>query len=236
MNITIRTDKERGHAAFDWLTSAHSFSFGEYYDPSNMGFGALRVLNDDGIAGGGGFPPHSHRNMEIFTIPLEGSLSHEDSTGTSSTIKPGDVQIMSAGTGVVHSEFNASDTEALTLLQIWIVPNVMNIEPRYDEKYFPFLDEKNVLHTIINPEGSDGALKIYQEAYVSIGSWNMETEISYAMKDPSRGMYIFVIEGAVIVEDIQLSRRDAAMVTEAETITTKIQSGTTLLFIEVPLR
>lgn len=235
MLLTIQKREDRGHVQFDWLTSAHSFSFGDYYDPNNMGFGRLRVLNDDQIQGGGGFPPHSHKEMEIFTIPLVGALSHQDSTGTSSTIRPGDIQIMSAGTGVKHSEFNASDEEELTLLQIWITPNKVGVNARYEEKHFSYLDEKNVLHQVITPTGSNGSLTIYQDAYVSIGTWDQESTQSYILNNKVNGIYIFIIEGQVTIKGSLLMRRDAAMIREAEEIVLQIAKDSMVLIIEVPV-
>lgn len=234
MLLTIQKEEDRGYVQFDWLTSAHSFSFGDYYDPNNMGFGALRVLNDDQIQGGGGFPPHSHREMEIFTIPLTGALSHQDSTGTSSTIRPGDIQIMSAGTGVRHSEFNASKDEELSLLQIWITPNKSGILARYEEKHFSFLEEKNTLHSVITPTGSNGSLTIYQDAYVSIGTWDQESSLTYTVNNKANGVYIFIIEGEVKIENSTLMRRDATMIKETEEVTIQITKDSMVLIIEVP--
>lgn len=236
MMIKIRKSEDRGSAQFDWLKSAHSFSFGDYYDPQNMGFGVLRVINDDEIAPGRGFPPHSHRNMEIFTMTLSGSLSHEDSTGTSSTISSGDVQIMSAGTGVTHSEFNSSDTTSLTLLQIWITPNQMNVAPRYQEKFFPFLTEHNKLHSIITPTGNDGTLFIYQDSYVSIGHWTKESYLKYTVKSITNGIFIFVIEGSVRIGDMNFKKRDAAEITEINEVEIEIQDNSTILIMEVPVQ
>lgn len=235
MNIKIRKSNERGFAEFEWLQSAHSFSFGGYYDPTNMGFGALRVINDDIIAGGGGFPPHGHRDMEIFTIPLSGALSHQDSTGTSSTITKGDVQIMSAGTGVTHSEFNASDSEPLTLLQIWITPNKSGLPPRYEERHFAWATEKNTLHKLITPTGENNSLKIFQNTYVSIGTWDIDEAISYHWNDKANNLYLFVIEGSVMSDMVALDKRDAAMITEGEALFLQTKETlTTVLFIEVP--
>lgn len=235
MLLTIQKREDRGHVQFDWLTSAHSFSFGDYYDPNNMGFGALRVLNDDQIQGGGGFPPHSHREMEIFTIPLTGALSHQDSTGTSSTIRPGDIQIMSAGTGVKHSEFNASDSEELSLLQIWITPNKSGINARYEEKHFSYLEEKNVLHRVITPTGSNGSLTIYQDAYVSIGTWDKENTLTYTLNNRTNGVYIFMIDGEVNIEGSTLRRRDAAMIKDVDEVILQTAQESMVLIIEVPI-
>ncbi len=233
MKVTLRKNKDRGHGEFDWLKSAHSFSFGNYYDPNNMGFGALLVLNDDEIAGGGGFPPHSHRDMEIFTIPLTGALSHQDSMENASTIIPGQVQIMSAGTGVTHSEYNASETEALTLLQIWITPHTKNLSPRYDEKHFNFLEEQNILHTLITPHDSPTTLRIFQEAYISLGKFDNATMFTYTRNSLNNGVYIFVIEGEVDILGNNLHKRDALMVKGEEAIDISVKTGGMILVIEV---
>ncbi len=235
MLLTLQKSEDRGHVQFAWLTSAHSFSFGDYYDPNNIGFGKLRVLNDDRIQGGGGFPQHNHKDMEIFTIPLSGALSHQDSIGTSSTIRPGDIQIMSAGTGVKHSEFNSSNEEDLTLLQIWITPNKAGVDARYEEKHFSYLDEKNVLHQVITPTGSNGSLTIHQDAYVSIGTWDQESTQSYVLNNKVNGVYLFIIDGKATTEDSTLMRRDAAMIREAEEIVLQIAKDSTVLIIEVPV-
>lgn len=223
MKTYLRKNSERGGGDFGWLKTKHSFSFGEYYDPSNMGFGALRVLNDDQISGGAGFPPHGHKDMEIFTIPLSGSLSHKDSTGTSSTISPGDIQIMSAGTGVVHSEFNADYEESLTLLQIWITPHTKNLSPRYEEKNFSFLSNTDSFQNVINPTGENGALKIFQEAYVSIGNFKDTREHIYRLHRQDNGLFIFVIEGELELGNVMLQRRDALEITETESISFRTQ-------------
>ncbi|MDB5260415.1 MAG: putative Pirin family protein [Candidatus Nomurabacteria bacterium] len=234
MKINHIPGESRGKGDHEWLKSRFSFSFADYYDPSRMGFGPLRVINDDWIAPGSGFPPHSHRDMEIFTIPLSGKLHHKDNTGKESVIGPGEIQIMSAGTGVTHSEFNDSETEPLNLLQIWIEPSIRGISPRHEEKSFPFLNEKNKLHEIINPTGESNALKIQQGAYIYLGTWNKKEEIKFHMHGANNGLYIFVIEGMISVGEVAANKKDALEVTQAENISIRVSENTFLLIIEVP--
>ena len=200
-----------------------------------MGFGALRVINDDWIAPGAGFPDHSHKDMEIFTIPLSGYLRHEDSTGKKSIITKGDVQIMSAGHGVTHSEFNDSFTEPVTLLQIWITPKTKHLAPRHEERFFPHNEEMNVLHTVITPTGEGGTLKIHQDAYVMLGSYDKEMLSQYELHDPSNGVFLFIIEGGAVVEDSILEKRDAAEITNTKNISFTVKENSSVLLIEVPL-
>ena len=163
MQSIIRRSEERGTANFGWLDSKHSFSFGGYYDPRHMGFGPLRVINEDRVAPGGGFPTHPHRDMEIISYVLDGALAHRDSTGTSSVIRPGDVQRMSAGTGVRHSEYNASETEPVHFLQIWIIPERQGLKPSYEQKYFPAAEKRGKLRLVGSQDGRDGSVTIHQD-------------------------------------------------------------------------
>jgi hypothetical protein len=235
MNVIIRKAEDRGDGSFSWLTSKHSFSFGDYFDPENMSFGALRVINDDTISPHSGFPDHSHRNMEIFTIPLSGTLRHTDSLGNSTTVAPGDIQIMSAGSGVTHSEYNASDTDPLSLLQIWVEPHTLGIPARHEERHFPFLEEDNTLHEVINPTGENGALKIFQESYVSLGTFYAAQTVSYTMHSKNNGLFVFVIEGSVMVDEKILEKRDAMEITQEESISLYTKERSYILLIEVPL-
>jgi redox-sensitive bicupin YhaK (pirin superfamily) len=235
MKITVYKESSRGKADHDWLKSAFSFSFANYYNPSRMGFGVLRVINDDWIAPGAGFPDHSHQDMEIFTIPLSGQLRHQDNTGKEGIVMRGDIQIMSAGKGVTHSEFNGSFTDPVELLQIWISPNVAHIDPRYEDRYFPHHDELNKLHTVITPDGKDSTLKIHQDAYVSLGSYDKESELSYETHSDKNGLFVFVIEGSITVGEHTLTRRDAAEITHIKEVSMTIRKDTEILIIEVPL-
>jgi redox-sensitive bicupin YhaK (pirin superfamily) len=205
--IELRNAHERGHAQHGWLDSWHTFSFADYYDPKQMGWGALRVINDDTVQPGGGFPPHGHNNMEIISYVLSGALAHKDSTGGSSVIRPGDVQVMTAGTGVVHSEFNGSDTEPVHFLQIWIVPQVCGAEPAYREAYFGAEEKRGRLRLIASPDERDGSLKIHQDAYVYVGLINGEERIEHTVQ-PGRRVYVHVARGEVTLEGQRLGAGD----------------------------
>lgn len=235
MKKILHKNEERGGGDFGWLRTKYSFSFANYLNKDRMGFGALRVVNDDWIAPGAGFPDHSHQNMEIFTIPLSGYLRHQDSIDKSGIITRGDVQIMSAGHGVTHSEFNDSFTEPVELLQVWITPNTKHLQPRYEDRFFPHQDEKNVLHPIITPTGEQSTLRIHQDAYVYLGTFDKAMDITYSKKSNAAGVFIFNIEGEVSVAGTTLSRRDSLEITDAHTVDLSIQAGTEILVIEVPL-
>jgi quercetin 2,3-dioxygenase len=235
MNTILYPAKERGHANMGWLDSFHSFSFGQFYDPNKIHFGALRVLNDDSVAGGGGFGAHPHDNMEIISIPLEGALSHKDSTGNEGIIRKGDVQIMSAGTGLRHSEYNHSATATAKFLQIWVIPKVQNIKPAYGQKTFDVENRKNNWQTVVSPDGSEQALNINQDARFSLVDLEAGKSIEYDMKWKTSGLYLFVIEGTVQTEGYSLNRRDALGISEAEKVNIKSVGNAQLLAIEVPM-
>lgn len=209
--VTIRKADERGHVEFGWLDSQHSFSFGHYYDSNHMGFRALRVINEDRVAPGAGFDPHPHRDMEILTYVLEGALRHEDSMGNGSIIRPGDVQRMTAGTGVVHSEYNASDDEPVHLLQIWILPDVTGIEPGYEQKRFGAAEKRGRLRLIAAPDGADGAVTIHQDARVFAGLFD-GGEAARMELGAGRRAYVHVARGAVSVNGTPLAAGDAALI------------------------
>src|SRR6195952_706652 len=196
MKKTFHPANERGHNDIGWLKANFSFSFGPYYNPEKVQFGVLRVLNDDIIAGGAGFGTHPHDNMEIITIPLSGALEHKDSMGNIGVIKSGEVQVMSAGSGVTHSEYNHSQTEAANTLQIWLFPKERNIKPRYDQKNFNELLSPNQFTTLISPDKSEDTLWINQDATFSLGDFELGQKIDYTVKTPGNGVYIFVIEGS----------------------------------------
>ncbi len=225
----------RGYAKHDWLTTHYSFSFASYYDKTRMGFGALRVLNDDAIAPGSGFGRHGHDNMEIVTIPLSGSLKHEDSMGNSAVIETGEVQVMSAGTGVEHAEYNASPTDELTLLQIWIGTETQDVMPRYDQRRFDALEYRNRLFPVVGKIGEQGVLGIHQDARIFLGRFESEQSFSHDLERPSRGVYFFVIDGAVTVAGKILEKRDALGVWDTEAVAVTAQTGAFLLVIEVPM-
>lgn len=225
----------RGYARYDWLTTRYSFSFASYYDKTRMGFGALRVLNDDVIAPGSGFGRHAHDNMEIITIPLSGTLCHEDSLGNSAVIETGEIQVMSAGTGVEHAEYNPSSTEELTLLQIWICTETRDVTPQYDQKRFDPEEYHNHLCPVVGNIEEQGVLGIHQDASIRMGRFDTERSLLYVFGRSGQGAYFFVIEGVVIVAGKTLNKRDALGVWEAETVAVTVGVGAFLLVIEVPM-
>lgn len=225
----------RGFANHGWLKSHHTFSFADYYDPGRMQFGALRVINDDYIAAGMGFGTHPHRDMEIVTIPLEGALAHKDSTGNSKIIRKGEVQIMSAGTGIAHSEFNASQTDHVTLLQIWVLPKKMNVKPRYEQTEFTHEGRKNKLQTVVAPDGRDGAVTINQDAFFTLTDLDAGKSVKYDVKIGGNGVYVFVIKGEIEVNGNKLNRRDGAGLTDVESLDIKASSDAEVLLMEVPV-
>lgn len=236
MKTILHRASERGFADYGWLKTHYSFSFADYYDPNKTHFGALRVLNDDIIKGGSGFGTHPHRNMEIVTIPLSGALAHRDSLGNSGVIRAGEAQAMSAGRGIAHSEFNPSPTEDVSLLQIWVFPKVKDIEPRYEQKFFPESERNNRFQIIASPDRASGGLWINQDAYFSLGDFDSHQTIAFKMNDVARGVYLFTIEGAIEVGAVALKTRDAIGVWETEAIEIKILERAKLLAIEVPMR
>jgi quercetin 2,3-dioxygenase len=235
MSTILYPASERGHVSLGWLESFHSFSFGAYHDPGKMHFGTLRVVNDDSIAGGGGFGAHPHDNMEIVTIPLEGRLSHKDSTGHEGVIRKGDVQIMSAGTGIRHSEYNASSTEYAKLLQIWVFPKLKNIQPVYGQKTFDLEDRRNKWQVVVSPEPAEEGLNINQDARFALADLETGKSIQFRMKWKNSGLYLFVIDGSVKSSGETLLKRDALGITETDFVNIEAISDSQLLAIEVPL-
>ena len=235
MKKIIHRSENRGYANHGWLIAHHSFSFAGFYDSSRIHFGMLRVLNDDIISPGVGFPEHPHDNMEIITIPLKGSLEHKDSMGHASVIHDDEVQIMSAGSGVTHSEFNHSKSEALNLLQIWVFPKIKNISPRYDQKKFFLKDRINKFQIVVSPDQESESLWINQDAYFSLCFLEKDKIIDYKLKNEKNGVYLFIIEGSVTISGEILNRRDAAGISETETIRIQSIEPATLLSIEVPM-
>ena len=229
---------KRGTANHGWLKANFSFSFGNYYNPDMVQFGMLRVLNDDTIAGGTGFGTHPHDNMEIITIPLEGGLTHRDSMGNQETVRFGEVQVMSAGTGIQHSEMNASETEEAKTLQLWIFPEKDNVTPGYDQKGFDLEASKNSFITVVSPEDkNDGnALWIYQQAFLSLGIFEAGTTITYDLKIPENGVYLFLIEGEVEINNETIRERDAYGIVEFENFEIKTNKQSKILVIEVPMK
>lgn len=225
---------ERGQVDFGWLKSAHSFSFGHWQSPEKIRFGLLRVLNDDQVAPGQGFGTHPHDNMEIVSIPLSGDLAHRDSMGNSTVIRQHDVQIMSAGTGVQHSEYNHSKTDPVHFLQIWVFPKLRNITPRYDQITFNPADRQNRLQTIVSPDNC-GGVQINQDAWFSLGRFEAGQQINYNTHQKGQGVYVFVLEGEVNIDGQPLRRRDALGVAEAESFTLDFTADSEILLIEVPM-
>jgi len=225
---------QRGHANHGWLQANHSFSFGGYFDPGKIQFGLLRVLNDDTVAAGMGFSEHPHYNMEIVTIPLKGALAHKDSTGRKETIRAGEVQIMSAGTGIVHAEMNASPTESVSLFQIWILPEKVNIEPRYDQRLFDWKQKKNSWTEVVAPD-MEQALWINQQAWLSLATLDEGNALEYRGHKPENGFYLMVIEGEVTLGNQVLGKRDAIGISETDVFEMKSTKYSELLLIEVPM-
>jgi redox-sensitive bicupin YhaK (pirin superfamily) len=226
---------ERGFASRGWLKSYHSFSFSQFYDEKKMNFGLLRVLNDDFVEKGMGFGTHGHDNMEIVSIPLSGALKHNDSTGREKIINQGDVQIMSAGSGIQHSEINNSKTEDVKFLQIWILPKEKDIEPRYEQKSFSEEDKRNKFLTVVSPEKDALSVLINQDAYFSLANLDAGGNIDYELKSKTHGVYLFVLEGEIEVADHNLKERDALGVYEIEKLNILANANTKLLVIEVPM-
>lgn len=235
MKTILHKADQRGHVNFGWLDSHHSFSFGHYYDPEKIHFGALRVLNDDIVAGGGGFPTHPHDNMEIVSIPLYGSLEHKDSSGGQGVIRQNDVQIMSAGSGIKHSEANHSQTDAVNFLQIWVIPKKRNISPRYDQKAFLPEDRINKFQTVVAPD-DETAVWINQDAWFSLGNLSKDFEITYKPKKEGSGLYVFVIDGEISVNGNILQKRDAAGLSGIEIADIKANTDAELLLIDIPMQ
>ena len=234
MKTILHPANERGIQDHGWLKAAHSFSFANYHDPKKVHFGLLRVLNDDIVAPGMGFGMHGHDNMEIVTIPLRGSLAHKDSIGSEGLIQPGEVQIMSAGKGIRHSEFNGSATEEVNLFQIWVFPKVRNIEPRYDQKAFDPETWKGKFKLLVSPNEEDGAMWINQDAFFSRGDFE-QGKTSYTIKHPGNGAYVLVIDGEAEIVGKALGRRDAIGVFDTETFDINIKDKASILIIDVPM-
>ena len=235
MKKIIHKANDRGKAEFGWLHSRHSFSFGHYYDPEKVNFGLLRVLNDDAVEPGSGFGTHPHDNMEIISIVLEGALAHKDSMGSKSVIRQGDVQVMSAGTGITHSEFNDSKIEEVKFLQIWIFPDRQGIKPRYEQNKFSINELDNKILTIVNNEGNDGVLFINQKAAISLGQLKTSCQVNYKPFYKGNGIYIFNLEGSLKIADEILEKRDAIGIWETDNVEIKAIADSKFVVIEVPM-
>jgi hypothetical protein len=230
--IQIRRSQERGHADHGWLNSYHSFSFADYFDPQHVEFGALRVINEDRVVPGAGFGTHGHRDMEIISYVLEGELAHKDSTGTASVIRPGDVQRMSAGRGVMHSEFNHSQAHPVHFLQIWIQPNVRGIQPEYEEKRFGPEEKRGRLRLIASPDGTEGSVRVHQDARVLAGLFDGDERADFAIA-PGRRAYVHVARGAITVNDVALGAGDALMAADISPLTLRDGKGAEVIVFDL---
>tara|TARA_B110000902_G_scaffold28422_1_gene30789 strand:+ start:331 stop:1047 length:717 start_codon:yes stop_codon:yes gene_type:complete len=236
MKTVFHPSSQRGKANHGWLNSRHSFSFANYHDSSKMNFGLLRVLNDDVVSGGQGFGKHPHENMEIISIPLSGDLKHEDSMGNKTVIREGEIQVMSAGTGIFHSEYNANKEQAVEFLQIWIFPRSQDIPPRYDQTELNDLHLANKLHQVLSPNPSDQGVWIHQDAWFHIGTFNEGIETVYPIKKEGNGIYAFVLEGSFDINGQRLEKRDALGIWETlELSIHSLDLNSRLLLIDVPM-
>lgn len=235
MKTILHKSDSRGKADYGWLKANYSFSFASWYNPERIRFGLLRVLNDDTIQPSSGFDTHPHDNMEIITIPLKGSLEHRDSTGGTGILTEGEIQVMSAGSGILHSEFNASSTEKLNLLQIWIFPKLRNIIPRYDQKRFDKEKRKNNFQIVVSPDGRDNSLKVNQDVYFSRCDLDKGRSLEYRIKEKTNGVYLFLISGKLKTADHVISERDAIGIQETEIFEIKALENSEVLVIDVPM-
>ena len=236
MNKVFFSADTRGHADHGWLNANYSFSFGNYFNRDRMNFGALRVLNDDTISPGKGFGYHPHENMEIITIPLKGDLEHKDSMGNLGIINEGEIQVMSAGSGIFHSEFNKNSDKSINLLQLWVLPKRENVEPRYDQCSIHGLRKLNSFYMVLSPHPEDNVMWIHQDAWFHLGDFDKVTSIDYELKRKGNGVYIFVIEGNFNVSNQKLNKRDALGVWNTDIISFKAQPNSRVLLVEVPMK
>ncbi len=236
MKKTLHKADTRGVAEHGWLSSRHTFSFGEYHDPERMRFGLLRVLNDDVVQPSMGFGTHPHENMEIISIPLVGELRHQDSMGNTQIITAGEVQIMSAGTGITHSEYNGSESEIVNFLQIWVLPEDRDLEPRYDQKLFSADERQGRFLNIVSPDKNDSGVWINQQAWFWLGDFKAGQSDTYTIKRSGNGAYFFVLEGVVAVAGEQLERRDGIGVEGAATVDVEATEDCQLLVTDVPVQ
>ncbi len=235
-NVVIHKADTRGHANHGWLDSHHTFSFANYYNPERMHFGVLRVLNDDRVDAGMGFGTHPHDNMEIISIPLEGNLEHKDSMGNVAVIKHGDIQAMSAGTGIFHSEYNQSKTDLTKFLQIWVFPNKKNVTPRYDQISLNINDRHNKLQQILSPNADDDGVWIHQNAWFHLGKFDQNIETNYTIKSKGNGVYAFLLNGSMIIDGHEIKTRDGIGIWDTDQIhLTSTSPDAEVLLMEVPM-
>lgn len=236
MKKAFHAAETRGNVNHGWLNANHSFSFANYHNPDRMNFGALRVLNDDTIAAGMGFGTHPHENMEIITIPMEGDLEHKDSMGNIGVINEGEIQVMSAGTGVHHSEYNKNADQAVKVLQLWVFPKKQNVTPRYDQMSVRDLKKPNDFYQVLSPNSEDEGMWVNQDTWFHLGEFDVEKSLVYTIKKPGNGVYVFVIEGSLNVEGESLKKRDAIGIWDTETIRFTVQPQSKVLLVEVPMK
>jgi len=235
MNTIVHKAETRGHANHGWLNSYHTFSFANYHNPERMNFGALRVINDDTVANGMGFGTHPHENMEIISIPLEGDLEHKDSMGNITVIKQGDVQVMSAGSGIFHSEYNKNKDKEVKFLQIWVFPDKKNVEPRYDQISIKDIEENNVFYQVLSPNKEGKGVWIHQNAWFHLGDFDANKSTTYELKKTGNGVYLFVLDGEVDVEGQKLSKRDGFGIWNVKSFDFKSHTNSKILLMEVPM-
>jgi redox-sensitive bicupin YhaK (pirin superfamily) len=235
MKKIIHKSNSRGYFDYGWLKTNHTFSFNNYYDPERVNFGMLRVLNDDFVSAGEGFGSHPHNDMEIVSIPLSGELAHKDSTGTEEVIYPNDVQVMSAGTGIIHSEYNHSSDEETNFLQLWIFPDKKGHKPRYNQRSFNPEERKNNFQFIVTPEKTDGNLWLNQDAYLSRVDLDKGKSLTYKIHNKGNGTYLFLIDGKIKVADETLSKRDGIGIYESDEFDITGENNSQILIIEVPM-
>ena len=231
----LHTADSRGDANHGWLHSRHSFSFANYYNPERMGFGALRVLNDDQVAPSMGFGRHPHNNMEIISIPLSGDLEHKDNMGNEAVIKQGEIQVMSAGTGVFHSEYNANKDKEVKFLQIWVFPNQKDVTPRYDQIPINDLAKNNEFYQVLSPDENDQGVWIHQDAWFHIGEFDQETSTTYNLKRNGNGVYAFILQGSAQIDGQELAERDGFGIWDTNSFNVKANPGTKILLMDVPM-
>ena len=235
INTVIHRAHTRNSADFGWLKVNHTFSFANYYNPDRMNFGALRVLNDDTILGGKGFSTHPHENMEIITIPLEGSLNHKDNMGNGSVIKDGDIQVMSAGKGIQHSEYNANEKLEVKVLQIWLHPDKKNVTPRYQQLSIKEISKKNSFYQILSPSKNDQGVWIHQNSWFLLGEFSVNKTTNYKLHSKMNGVYAFVIEGKANINGHDLNKRDGIGIWEIDSINISNSINSKILLMEVPM-
>jgi redox-sensitive bicupin YhaK (pirin superfamily) len=235
MNTVIHKADTRGNANHGWLNSHHTFSFANYHHPERMNFGVLRVLNDDRVQAGMGFGTHPHDNMEIISIPLEGDLEHKDSMGNVAVIKEGDVQVLSAGTGITHSEYNKNKDKEVKFLQIWIFPKEKNVTPRYDQISVRAIEKENEFYQVLSPSKDDQGVCINQDAWFHLGRFNKGNSDAYTIKKEGNGIYVFVLDGEVEINNEKLAKRDGMGVWDTDSIVVKASENARVLLMEVPM-